>query len=146
MDRDAAVDVGVTDAAGGQSGHDFGGISVHTLDDGAGWGRSKRPGAEHEHRFVAIGPFAQAENRLEGMAAHDQGIHGGHELFESMRLGVGGEEIEIPVAPRDKAIEADADKHRGQHAGFFRLRELHYTAGNMIVCHADAESDLPLAR
>src|SRR5262245_17861869 len=100
----------MSDAASGKLRHDLGRGARHPphhSPDGSGRGGTR---TENENGFLAVGPRAKAQDRLEGLAADDQRIHSGHELIVAVRLAVRREPIESAISSSNETVEAGADK------------------------------------
>src|SRR6187551_1706913 len=80
--------------------------------------RRQRAGAEHEHRLLPIGPRVKGQDRLVRLAANDQCIDRGHELFVAVGFTAAWrEKIQTAITSGDEAIEAGTDEHGSFHEG-----------------------------
>jgi len=122
LDGDAAVDVEVPGSTGGELGDDLGGRAGHLLDrffwDVGHGGEIKGRAAEDDDALRAVGPGrCEAEDGFEGLAADDERVDLGHELFKAVGYAAAElEEVEATIWPRDESIYAGSDKDRGFHS------------------------------
>ncbi|MNH36967.1 hypothetical protein D3C79_978150 [compost metagenome] len=68
--------------------------------------------AQHHHTLVRIRPLAKGQDLLEGVAAHDQGVDGGHVRRVTVVVtGAGGDHqpVQFAAFTGDEAIEAGGD-------------------------------------
>lgn len=89
LDGDAAVDVEVLGSTGGEFSGDLGGRAGHLLDrifwDVRQGGEIERRAAEDDDALRAVGPGRwEAEDSFEGVAADDDRVDLGHELFKAV--------------------------------------------------------------
>ncbi len=71
LNRDAAIHVNVPDAPSCKLCHDVGRRPGHALHDRSGRCGGERMSAEHEHRFLPIGPGGQRQDGIERLAPDD---------------------------------------------------------------------------
>ena len=85
LNGDAAIDVEMLGAAGGELRDDLLRWAAHLLDDSsAGRGQINGATTQDDDALVSIGPRSERENCLEGVAAHHDCIDGGYEFIVAM--------------------------------------------------------------
>lgn len=110
LDGDAAVNVGVLEAARGELLYDFGWFARHLLHGACHRREIERAPAEHDGRLLAV-KFQVAEfaHHVEGAAAHHDDVHSGEEFRKAVRdVAAGVKEVEGVVGAREEAVNADA--------------------------------------
>lgn len=110
LNRDAAVNVSVFEAAGFELSDDIGRFAGHLLDKAAFNRREiERTAAEYDYLLFPVGPFAESLDDLERLAADDEDIHACIEFVEAVRLMPARvQEIERVVGPGKEAVNADS--------------------------------------
>src|SRR5204862_3129931 len=118
----SAIHINMPNAASLKLRNDFGRGPRHMLHHSTLRGGSERLSAEHENRLLTIRPGVKSQDRLEGLATHDQRIHRGHELFVAVGFAATlRQEIELTIDSSDKAVEAGANKDRCFHCKLLLL-------------------------
>ena len=75
------------EAAGFELRYDFGRFARHLLDHPAFDRREiERSAAQHDHRLLAVKPFAECQHDFEGLAPDNNDIDAAIEFFEAVRL------------------------------------------------------------
>jgi hypothetical protein len=117
LNRDSAVDVEVVDTTGSELRNDLCRGAGHLFDQAStGCGEvsdapTQGSTAQDDYALIAIWPGPKRQNRLEGVAAHHDGIDASYKFVLAMGFPAAcRQEVEAAVWPRNEAVEAGADK------------------------------------
>src|SRR5690348_11114098 len=118
LNRDAAVDIRVLEAAGFDLLYNFDRLTGHLLDDSAFHLREiERMTAEHDDWLLAVGPIAKCQHNFVRPAANHEHVYALVELLETVRLlSARIQKIERMVGTRQNTIYADATEPRDLHS------------------------------
>jgi hypothetical protein len=118
----ATINIKMLGSGGGESGDDLGRWTGHLFDrilgDTGQSGEIEGRAAKDDDPLRVIGPgWDETEDGFESLAAHDDCVDLGDELFKAMGFAVPGrEEVKASIWPRNEAIDAGSNKDRGFHS------------------------------
>ncbi|HKW88384.1 MAG TPA: hypothetical protein VJN21_06480 [Candidatus Acidoferrales bacterium] len=112
LNRDAAVYVGVFEAAGFELLYDFRRFPRQLLDYAAFDGRKvERTATEYDDGLLSVRAVAECEHDFEGLAADHYDVDARVEFVKAVRLMPARvQEIESVIRAGEKAIDADSTK------------------------------------